>query len=38
METILPLSVLDVIQQLNLQFKDKREFRNDGNKYNKRRK
>ena len=37
METILPLNVMDVIKQLNLQFKDKKEFRNDGNKYNKRR-
>lgn len=34
--TILPLPVMDVIKQLNIQFKDKREYRNDG-KYNKRR-
>ena len=37
METILPLNVMDVIKQLNLQFKDKKEFRNDGNRYNKKR-
>ena len=34
--TILPLPVMNVIKQLNIQFKDKREYRNDG-KHNKRR-